>query len=162
MTVTAIEIEKPADAIIIAAPYAPAGPIVAATSNTPANPAVGGTYTFRVNEGGLGFVPGFRVRAAAQVDPLSWIEGIVTEFDGVNLTLESDLSDGIGVYDSWFINVAGEQGMAGPEGPPGPQGPPGGAGLPEAPMDGYGYGRRNGQWAQVLLFSGDILDGGNF
>lgn len=32
----------------------------------------------------------------------------------------------------------------------------------EAPVDGAGYGRLNNTWARVLLYSGDIVDGGNF
>jgi phage gp45-like len=37
-----------------------------------------------------------------------------------------------------------------------------GGGIAEAPSDSKGYGRRNAAWAQVLLITGDVLDGGNF
>jgi hypothetical protein len=162
MTIRSIALEKPTDAILVAAPYAPAGPIISATSDTPANPSTGGTYVFRVNEPGLGFLPGFRVRAASQDNPEAWLEGLVTAFDGINLTIESDLYNGIGIYDEWFINVAGEQGQVGPPGPQGPEGPAGGMGFPDAPTDDRAYGRMNGLWVQVIAAANDVVDGGNF
>jgi hypothetical protein len=38
----------------------------------------------------------------------------------------------------------------------------GGGGIPEAPIDGNAYGRQNAAWVDVLMSSGDIVDGGNF
>jgi hypothetical protein len=35
-------------------------------------------------------------------------------------------------------------------------------GIPEAPLDGIAYGRQSAAWRQVLMASGDIVDGGNF
>jgi hypothetical protein len=34
--------------------------------------------------------------------------------------------------------------------------------IPEAPLDNFTYGRQSASWTQVLMVSGDILDGGNF
>lgn len=46
----------------------------------------------------------------------------------------------------------------GPPGPPGPAGPPGQDGVPEAPIDGATYGRRNAGWQGVLpLIGGTML-----
>jgi hypothetical protein len=35
-------------------------------------------------------------------------------------------------------------------------------GIEEAPMDGIAYGRQSAAWRQVLMASGDVVDGGNF
>jgi len=35
-------------------------------------------------------------------------------------------------------------------------------GITDAPTDGKGYGRQNAAWTQVLMTTGDTLDGGNF
>jgi hypothetical protein len=44
----------------------------------------------------------------------------------------------------------GEQGLSGPQGVPGPQGPKGDpGGIPEAPTDGFLYGRMNTMWQPV-------------
>jgi hypothetical protein len=37
-----------------------------------------------------------------------------------------------------------------------------GGGLPEAPVDGFAYGRRLASWNRVLAATNDIVDGGNF
>jgi hypothetical protein len=177
MTIVSISIDQPASAIIIAAPYAPAGPVVAGTSSTQNDVATGGSYTFRMDQSGLGWIPGMRARASAQADLNTWIEGIVTSFDSINLTIEGDLSNGYGIWNAWNVNVAGQpghgdqgpQGVPGPQGPPGatgPQGPPGtagsGGGIPEAPQDSVAYGRINASWIRVVMSSGDVVDGGNY
>lgn len=38
----------------------------------------------------------------------------------------------------------------------------GGGGIPEAPIDGKSYGRRDGDWDHVVSHANDIIDGGNF
>lgn len=38
----------------------------------------------------------------------------------------------------------------------------GGGGIPEAPLTGLTYGRQSAGWTQVLMASGDVIDGGNF
>jgi len=63
----------------------------------------------------------------------------------------------------WVIaNTApkGDKGDTGPAGPPGSGG--GGGGIPEAPQDGFGYGRQNAAWTQVIMANNDVIDGGNF
>jgi hypothetical protein len=165
MTIVNIEIEKPADAIIIAAPYAPAGPALFGTSATANDVGLGGEYTFRMQQTGLGFMPGMRVRASVQDNVSVFMEGVCSSFDTINLTFTSDVANGVGIHDAWNITLAGEPGIPGPTGdpgPPGPQGPPGGAGLDEAPMDGAAYGRSAAAWLRVLKYSGDVVDGGNF
>jgi hypothetical protein len=38
----------------------------------------------------------------------------------------------------------------------------GGGGIPEPPSDDIAYGRRNAGWVDVLMATGDIVDGGNY
>jgi len=38
----------------------------------------------------------------------------------------------------------------------------GGGTVEEAPMDGTAYGRRVATWVDVLMATGDIVDGGNY
>lgn len=116
---------------VVAAPYAPAGPIIYGTSNSSADVGLLSSYTFAMNEFNLGFAPGIRVRATAQDDVTNWIEGVVTAFDNVNLTMTMDLYGGIGVHTPWNITVAGQPGKTGPKGDTGVQGPQGpGGGVP--------------------------------
>jgi hypothetical protein len=117
-------------ATVVAAPYAPAGPIIAGTSATPHDVSIGGVYVWVMDQTGLGFVPGVRVRAAAPASITAWIEGVVTAFDNINLTVQSDLINGAGVYTAWNINVAGQPGKTGATGNTGAQGPPGTAAIP--------------------------------
>lgn len=133
MAVTSISEAPKPPVVIIAAPYSPAGPIVAGTSSTPNDVAIGGEYTFTMDQSGLGFVPGFRVRAAVATDPLTWIEGVVTTFTGNDLTIASDLTHGIGgIYNAWNINVAGEPGHKGDKGDTGVPGATGPQGIVSA------------------------------
>ena len=37
-----------------------------------------------------------------------------------------------------------------------------GGGLPEAPLDGFAYGRQLASWNRVLAATDDVVDGGNF
>ena len=142
-TVQITEAPKP-PVVIIAAPYAPAGPIIAGTSSSENTIGVAGEQTFVMDQYGLGFVPGLRIRAAVATDPVnSWMEGIVTSFEVATneLSFISDLSKGVGMYDTWNVNVAGEKGQKGDRGDTGVQGPPGPApldspvfvGIPQAP-----------------------------
>jgi microcystin-dependent protein len=142
-TVQITEAPKP-PVVIIAAPYAPAGPIIAGTSSSENTIGIAGEQTFEMDQVGLGFVPGLRIRASVATDPVnSWMEGVVTDFDVASNELKfiSDLSKGVGMYDTWNINVAGEKGQKGDRGLTGVQGPPGPApldspvfvGTPQAP-----------------------------
>ena len=134
MTIKSIAIVEPGNVTVVAAPYAPAGPVLAGTSSTENDIGIGGTYVFVMDQVGLGFMAGVRVRASAAADPDNWIEGVVTAFDGTNLTIVSDLTHGFGVHDDWNVTVAGEPGKKGDKGDPGPQGPPGPSGG-EVPID---------------------------
>src|SRR5678815_3015740 len=139
---TVIFSETPKPPIVITtAPYAPAGPIIAGTSATSNDVSVGGEYTFVMDQTGLGFIPGLRVRASTVSDPTTWIEGVVTDYSDVTheLVFDSDLADGSGVYEEWNINVAGEPGQKGDKGDTGaigPDGPPGGLVNPNVVLTG--------------------------
>jgi hypothetical protein len=121
---------------IIAAPYAPSGPMLAATSDSTINPAIGtGDYTFVLNEIGIGFVPGIRLRSSAAADPSgSWIEGTVKSFDGTTVVITADWTSGIQEFYQWNLNVAGQPGPVGPRGDTGAQGPPGTTNIPPNPV----------------------------
>jgi hypothetical protein len=121
-------------ATVVAAPYAPAGPIIAGTSSTSNDVSVGGVYVFAVDQVGLGFTPGVRVRVAAVANVTAWIEGVVTAFDDINLTIQSDLINGAGIYTGWNISVAGQPGLKGQKGDTGTPGPPGNAIVGDSPF----------------------------
>jgi hypothetical protein len=159
-----ISIVTQPSAIVVAAPYAPAGPIIAGTSSSSVQ-IIEAPRQFTMNETGLGFAPGMRVRAAFVDDPIDqWMEGVVTLYNETArlLSVDVDLISGDGTYSDWSINVTGEPGQDGAQGEPGPIGPSGTGGIPEAPNDGVAYGRRTLNWTPVLMVSGDIMDGGNF
>lgn len=154
------------DIIVQVAPYGPRGPVVQGTSKTTTSIATG-AQAFVMEEYGLNFQPGIRVRATAAAVADVWMEGVVTDYSDNELDLVVDLKSGAGSYSDWLINVAGEPGSQGPQGPMGPQGPQGTPGtgtgyVTEAPNDGIAYGRRSLAWRQVLMSSGDIVDGGNY
>lgn len=139
MPIQEISAGKPPTAVIVAAPYAPAGPITSCSSDAQIQIIGAGQYTFPVNETGLGFLPGMRVRAAAQDDPTQWVEGIVTAFDTVELVIAADLYNGAGVWTGWNINITGQPGLTGAKGDTGavgPQGPPGGLTNPNVALTG--------------------------
>jgi hypothetical protein len=130
VTITNIAVLTPTDVTVVAAPYAPAGPILAGTSSTPNDVSVGGSYLWVMNELGLGFLIGTRVRASATDDVTMWIEGLVTKWDGTTVTVASDLTKGFGQHTHWSISTAGQPGQKGDKGDTGTQGiagPPGGA-----------------------------------
>jgi hypothetical protein len=128
---------NPPGGTVYAAPYSPAGPIIAGTSNSTAELRLGWA-AFIMNEFNLGFTPGIRVRAAFIENPTTvYMEGVVTEynFDTNELDFEVDLLGpaGGGVYEDWWIGVAGEQGVRGVQGPQGIEGPAGPSGGPQGP-----------------------------
>jgi hypothetical protein len=123
----------PAPAVIVAAaPYAAGGPRSFGTSLTQNTADLIGPKAFVMNEYGLSFSPGARVRATATSGV--FIEGIVNSYDGETLLFTPDLSNGTGTFNDWNINIAGEQGVIGPVGPEGPQGVPGDPGGPTGPQ----------------------------
>lgn len=129
MTITSIAVVTPPGVTVVAAPYAPAGPIVAGTSSTTNDISIGGTYVWTMDQVGLGFMAGTRVRATAADAPTNWIEGVVTVFDGTDLTVVSDKANGVGVFESWNISIAGEPGTTGQKGDTGAVGPQGPQGI---------------------------------
>lgn len=154
------------DIIVQVAPYGPRGPVVQGTSKTTTSIATG-PQTFVMEEYGLNFQPGIRIRATAAAMVDNWMEGIVGGYTDNELDLVVDLKHGSGTYSDWLINVTGEPGSEGPPGPQGPQGPQGTPGtgtgyITEAPNNGLAYGRQSLAWSRVLAITGDILDGGNF
>jgi hypothetical protein len=109
-------------AVVATAPLAPAGPIIAGTSITQINIGLG-PKAFVMQQFGLGFQVGIRLRATAGVN--QWMEGTVTSYDAPDLVINVDLLKGSGSYDEWSITVAGEPGQPGAAGPAGPEGIPG-------------------------------------
>jgi hypothetical protein len=101
-----------------------------------------------MNEFGLGFVAGVRVRAAVSTNPAQWMEGIVTSYDDVAsvLVMNADLIGGGGgtLFNSWNINVAGQPGAQGTIGPSGPTGDPGGPPGPQGTQGPQGIAGTNG------------------
>lgn len=106
-------------------PQGPPGPGYIATSGT--SLTIGfGTKTF-TTQPGLAYTVGARARAASNGTPTTWMEGIVTAYSGVTLTINSDLVSGSGTFSDWNINLTGD--LGGPAGPPGPTGPIGPQGI---------------------------------
>lgn len=136
-------LQRDPGATVVVAPYGPRGPVIAGTSATPVLIA-NGSVTFTMNEYGLGFTPGVRVRATAIEGSNQWVEGVVTAFDDPDLTIMADLHSGGDIFYSWQITVAGQPGVAGPQGPKGDTGE-----IPEAPMNNTKYARIDGQWANI-------------
>jgi hypothetical protein len=127
---------------VVTAPYGPRGPIIAGTSLSTV--VIGlGDVVFSMNEYGLGFTPGMRLRASVIEGPTQWVEGIVTDYTDRDLAITIDLTGGSGTYSSWQINVTGERGQTGAVGPTGSPG------FPDAPIDSSIYGRLNGGWTSI-------------
>lgn len=76
-----------------------------------------GSKTFTVNDIGW-YTEGTRVRImdAAAVDT-NWMEGVITDITGLDVTVLTDLVGGSGTKSSWVFTVAGAQGIVGPTGP---------------------------------------------
>jgi hypothetical protein len=138
-TKTLVGSTGPLTVSVFAAPYAAEGPLVAGTSLTPNSIDIVSNKTFTIVEFNRSFFTGTRLRATAVGFTDIWVEGIVTAWDGQNVTIHGDTAHNISstVYSNWAINVAGQpgvQGAAGAAGPPGPSGGPAGpAGPPGAP-----------------------------
>jgi hypothetical protein len=132
---------------VVVAPYGPRGPVITGTSSS-AFTIAPGPAVFTMNEYGLGFTPGVRVRASAVGATDQWVEGIVTDYTDNALSIDVDLTGGDGIYSSWNVNVAGERGAIGPAGPQGATGA-----VPEAPQDSNKYVRYNAAWNSI---TGDL------
>lgn len=138
-------LQRDPGATVVVAPYGPRGPVIQGTSVTPVLIA-NGPVTFTLVEYGLGFQPGIRLRATAIEGSNQWVEGVVTEYDEPELTINVDLHSGTDVYYSWQITVAGQPGLPGPQGPKGDTGQ-----VPEAPSNGIKYARMDAQWANITV-----------
>ena len=124
MAITRIEalVTEFAGAVVATAPFAPAGPLIAGTSVSSVELGLG-PRTFVMQQFGLGFLPGVRLRAS--VTPTQWAEGVAISYAEPDLVITIDTFAGTGAYDDWTITVAGEPGQVGPIGPQGAQGVPG-------------------------------------
>ena len=118
------------DATIVAAPYGPPMPM-AVTSSSTATLTID-SHAFTLDQLYFGFVVGARLRAASQVDPTKWMEGVLFSIEDNVLTIVVDLIEGTGTFTEWNINIGGEPGV-GQTGPSGPQGIPGTPGGPPGP-----------------------------
>jgi len=131
-------------ATALAAPYGAAGPKIFGTSTTSNAIDTASAKTFTIVEYNTQFPVGARVRATAVGYTNTWVEGIVTAWDGVSVTFAPDLASGTGAYTSWNVNVAGERGQQGIQGPTGATGPSGGPAGPAGPAGTPGSVWRNG------------------
>jgi hypothetical protein len=131
---------------VFAAPYAAEGPLIAGTSATPNTIDVTVNKTFTIAEYNRSFNVGTRLRATAVGFTDTFLEGIVTAWDGEIVTIDGDLAHNASatVYSNWSITVAGQPGIQGIQGPTGPQGPSGGPTGPAGPPGAPGSVWRNG------------------
>jgi microcystin-dependent protein len=131
---------------VFAAPYAAEGPLISGTSATPNSIDTTANKTFSINEFNRSFDVGVRLRATAVGFTDTWLEGVVTAWDGQVLTIDGDLAHNASstVYSNWTINVAGQPGAQGVQGPTGPTGPSGGPVGPAGPPGVPGSVWRNG------------------
>jgi hypothetical protein len=131
MTIKDISIVAPSPlAVVFAAPYAPPGPVIAGTSSSTVTIGMG-PANFVMEEFGLGFVAGVRIRATAGSN--LFVEGVVATYAEPNLSMVVDYLVGAGTFSDWSLNVAGQPGTQGIAGPPGPQGVPGSPGGATGP-----------------------------
>jgi hypothetical protein len=121
-------------AVAIAAPYGARGPTAMGTSATPIDTTDIAPMSFTLNEYGLSFIAGQRVRASSNEASPIWVEGAVQSFDDNILTILPDVkSAAMGVRTDWNIGITGEKGNTGPQGPKGDPGDPGGPPGPVGP-----------------------------
>ena len=173
MTIKSISpIDRVASVIVTVAPFAPRS-ILTATSQSTVTIGLGARI-FTIDQMTFSVGPGQRVRASVVDATQAWLEGVVSEYDGFDLTIISDLYSEVGTltFAHWNLGIVGEKGPPGPLGPTGPQGPVGPSGGPvgaqgpagpagpigpmgpsglieEAPADGGQYVRRNTTWANL-------------
>jgi collagen type I alpha len=77
-----------------------------------------GNKSFTVNNSDTNsaFNLGSRVRIIATLNSANWVEGIVIFYSGNLFGITSDLTSGSGVFNSWNIEIAGQQGATGATG----------------------------------------------
>jgi len=133
MSIRNVQTLVPAPGVtVVTAPYAPTGGVLIGSSDDSHLVGVPQTLTLVMNEFGLGYAPGVRVRAAVTATPNVWMEGVVQSYVEPNLVIAADLMPtGItGTYSGWTVSVTGQPGAKGDAGPIGPQGQPGIGGAP--------------------------------
>ena len=143
-------------AIAVSAPYAPRGPIIAGTSNTSNTLLSTGLVSFEMNEPSLDFNAGIRLRVSVNGGSNQWMEGVVQSWVGNLLTFAVDIKSGVGTFQDWLINVAGQPGADGAQGPTGPAGAPGGpsgASGPTGPQGSRGRLAQQGSARRARLVS---------
>jgi hypothetical protein len=155
MTTSTVSIIVPTTATAVAAPYGAAGPLVAGTSTTPNSIDTVTIKTFTIAEYNRSFFPGTRLRMTAVGFVDTWLEGVVTAWDGEIVSIDGDLASGTGTYSNWQINVAGEPGQQGPTGPQGADGPAGGPAGPQGAPGTPGAVWRNGNGAPLNSLGAD-------
>lgn len=69
-----------------------------------------GAKTFTVQEN-RGWGVGARLRVTSNADPANFMEGVVTSYSGTSLQLAVNLTGGVGTFDDWTINIAGQSGQ---------------------------------------------------
>src|SRR5215475_5332767 len=86
----------------------PQGASYAATSTTSLTIGTG-PQTF-VTQAGLAYSAGARARASSSVNGANYMEGLVTAYSDVSLTISVTRTGGSGTFAGWNINLAGDPG----------------------------------------------------
>lgn len=84
------------------------------TSTTSHTTAGSGSKAF-TTQAGLAYLAGARVRATSTGSG-DWMEGVVTSYVGLTLTITMDLNSGSGTRTDWTFNIAGQRGATGSTG----------------------------------------------
>jgi hypothetical protein len=71
------------------------------------------SFSFATTPVNLGWLPGARLRAAANADPTNWMEGSIVSLGPTEVTLSVDATGGAGVFTGWNLSLAGAQGAPG-------------------------------------------------
>jgi hypothetical protein len=71
------------------------------------------SFGFAATPVNLGWLPGARLRAAANADPANWMEGSIVSLGPTEVTLSVDATGGAGSFTGWNLSLAGAQGAPG-------------------------------------------------
>jgi hypothetical protein len=71
------------------------------------------SFGFATTPVNLGWLPGARLRAAANADPANWMEGSIVALGPTEVTLSVDATGGAGSFTGWNLSLAGAQGAPG-------------------------------------------------
>jgi len=92
------------------------GPAALVAVTVPGMVAVGTgfvSFGFATTPVNLGWLPGTRLRAAANADPANWMEGSIVALGPTEVTLSVDATGGAGSFTGWNLSLAGAQGAPG-------------------------------------------------